>query len=83
MANVNEVYRLGDEHSESPDWVDVDVTAVSGADNNTITYTVSEVGGGSAATIGDVVTVDLATVTAELLYDKDGKTTGEEAEDTE
>lgn len=79
MANVNEVYRIGDELSESPDWTDVNVTAVSGADNNTITYTVSEVGGGSSKTAGDVATVDLATVTSILLYDKDGKTTGQEA----
>lgn len=80
MANVNEVYRIGDEHSESPDWVDVNVTSVTGTDNNTIGYTVTEVGGGSSKTAGDTGTVDLATVTHVLLYDKDGKTTGEEAD---
>jgi hypothetical protein len=77
MAEINEVYRI----HEGEGWKDVDITSATG---DVVGFTVSEVENIVGTEVGDVETsVDLSAVVSELLYDKDGVTTGKEAPDEE
>ena len=67
MAEVNEVYRI---YVGEDGWKDVNITAASG---DVVDFTISEVENIDGAAVGDEESaVDLATVTNDMLYDKDG-----------
>ena len=76
MAKVNETYRLP---SDEKNWVDVNITSVTGED--TVDYTITEtvvdevsIGEGeSGSTVGTTASaVDLTLVTNHRLYDENG-----------
>tara|TARA_B100000809_G_C14764978_1_gene397246 strand:+ start:153 stop:395 length:243 start_codon:yes stop_codon:yes gene_type:complete len=79
MAEVNEVYRI----YVGEGWKDVTVTSASG---DVVDFIIGEVEDIDGVTVGDEESaVDLATVTNDMLYDKDGVVNppGEEAPDPE
>lgn len=79
MAEVNEVYRI----YVGEGWKDVTVTSASG---DVVDFVIGEVEDIDGVAVGDEESaVDLATVTNDMLYDKDGVVNppGEEAPDPE
>jgi hypothetical protein len=79
MAEVNEVYRI----YVGEGWKDVTVTSASG---DVVDFIIGEVEDIDGVAVGDEESaVDLATVTNDMLYDKDGVVNppGEEAPDPE
>ena len=78
MAEINEVYRI---YEDEDSWKDVTVTSASGDTIDFIVCEVVDIPEAHGVEVDQTGSVDLATVESDMLYDKDGVTTTEEALD--